>query len=118
MRLLAIFLASLPVALAGQGAQQGGAAAPPTPLAPDALFTVACATSTLEAGPIYALDDGALSAGAGASRDHPLEPVGECGVLNLAHRPATGIDGSFGNLTCPCRLPRLRVDEVVGHPVA
>ena len=60
MRFLAIFLASLPVALAGQGAQQGGAAAPPTPLAPDALFTVACATSTLEAGPIYALDDGAF----------------------------------------------------------
>ena len=61
MRLLAMrFLASLPVALAGQGAQQGGAAAPPTPLAPDALFTVACATSTLEAGPIYALDDGAF----------------------------------------------------------
>ena len=44
-------------ALAGRIAPQAPAE-PPAPLAPDALFTVACATSTLEAGPIYALDDG------------------------------------------------------------
>jgi NitT/TauT family transport system substrate-binding protein len=57
---LAVCLASLPIALMGQGTRQGGAppSGPPTPLAPDALFTVACATSTLEAGPVYAADDG------------------------------------------------------------
>jgi sulfonate transport system substrate-binding protein len=56
---MAVCLASLPVVLIGQAAPQGGApAGPPTPLAPDALFTVACATSTLEAGPVYATDDG------------------------------------------------------------
>ena len=54
---LVAVVAAASVALAGQGAAQAPAA-PPAPLAPDALFTVACATSTLEAGPIYALDDG------------------------------------------------------------
>jgi NitT/TauT family transport system substrate-binding protein len=54
---LVAIVAAASVTLAGQGASQS-AAAPPAPLGPDALFTVACATSTLEAGPIYALDDG------------------------------------------------------------
>jgi sulfonate transport system substrate-binding protein len=59
----AVFAASLPIALAGQGARQGGAApAAPTPLGPGALFTVACATAVIEAGPIYALDEAPFGA--------------------------------------------------------
>ena len=52
-------IAAASAALAGRASPQAPAE-PPAPLAPDALFTVACATSTLEAGPIYALDDGAF----------------------------------------------------------
>jgi sulfonate transport system substrate-binding protein len=56
--LLATCLAALPSVLIGQAARQGAApAAQPTPLGPDALFTVACATAVIEAGPIYALDE-------------------------------------------------------------
>jgi NitT/TauT family transport system substrate-binding protein len=55
----AVGLAWLPVAMIAQSAPQPPVA-PPVPLAPDAPFTVACATSTLEAGPIYALDEGAF----------------------------------------------------------
>ena len=58
-RVLALCLAVVPVALAGQGrAGAGQAAAPAAPLGPNALFTVAVSTTTLEGAPVYIADEG------------------------------------------------------------
>lgn len=60
---LVVCVALLPVVLIGQAAPQGGApVAPPTPLGPNAPFTVAVSTAVIEAGPIYALDEGPFGA--------------------------------------------------------
>lgn len=56
----AICLMAAPLALGGQG-RPGGAGQPgatATPLGPDAPFTVAVSTATLEAAPVYLADEG------------------------------------------------------------
>jgi sulfonate transport system substrate-binding protein len=51
-------LAALPVDRALAQANTQPPVGPPTPLAPNALFTVACARPVLECGPIYLTDEG------------------------------------------------------------
>ncbi len=60
LRVLALCLAVVPIAFAGQGraGAPGQAGAPAVPLGPNALFTVAVSTTTLEGTPVYIADEG------------------------------------------------------------
>lgn len=53
-----VFAGALVALMNGPGAAQAPPQAPPAPLAPDALFTVAAATPVVEAGPIYLAKEG------------------------------------------------------------
>jgi sulfonate transport system substrate-binding protein len=55
---VALGLAFVTVGVVGQSTQPAPAQAPPTPLAPDAPFTVAVATAVLEAAPVYIAKEG------------------------------------------------------------
>ena len=58
--LVALCIACVPLVLWGQGANP---TPPSVPLAPDAPFTVAVSTTTLEGGPVYVADNGPQGAG-------------------------------------------------------
>jgi len=58
--LVALCIACVPLVLWGQGANP---TPPSVPLAPDAPFTVAVSTTTLEGGPVYVADNGRQGAG-------------------------------------------------------
>jgi sulfonate transport system substrate-binding protein len=68
-----------PLALSGQSGQAGNPNPPAPPLAPDARFTVAVSTTTVEGAPVYVTDSGPLG---------PRLDVINGGVRNLANGSA------------------------------